>query len=196
MRACVVLAGLVAAPALGQVVPSVGVVVDVTDAELRPGESTTVTMSAAWGDRYFAMAAIWTDLISSEGAEGLSDPRLIAPMDGPGTSAGEAAATGIDGIIAGKLNFPVGGLPPDPNPIPFWRATYTAPFGASAPFDVVLATETDVFEVYTEFGSATTESLIDEVVEGSASIRVLPAPASLALLGVGVVAASRRRSRA
>jgi len=166
--------------------------IDVANPTLGPGQSTTVTLAATHDD--WAVAGVQTDFISSVGSDGWSDLALVAPMDGPGTSAGDASATGVDGILAGQLNFPPAMIFADPSsPIAFWQATYTAPDDVTDGFDVALSTDTSRFDVYIDRERSASESRIDQLVEGSGTISVVPAPASLALLGLGGLAAARRR---
>ena len=151
---------------------------DVQDDTLLPGQSTSITLAAAYGSNW-ALATVGTELVASTGSDGLSDWALIAPLDGPGTTPGALSATGVDGILAGQLNFPPAGhWEPQPNPIPFWTATYTAPTDVAAPF---ISRDDPVGR-----------SRLDDLVEGSAVIRVIPAPAS-ALVLVGLPAITTRR---
>jgi hypothetical protein len=168
--------------------------ISVANPTLNPGESTMVTLSAGYGGTDYAVAGVATSFISSVGSDGWSDVALIAPMNGPGTSAGAPSGTGVDGIIAGQLNFPPAGIFADPtNPIAFWSATYTAPAVVDTPFTVDLSTDTSRFDVYVARDSSLSESRLADLVEGSGAINVVPAPASLALLGLGGLAAARRR---
>ncbi|MFI4916497.1 MAG: PEP-CTERM sorting domain-containing protein [Phycisphaerales bacterium JB060] len=168
--------------------------IDVANPTLNPGESTSVTLTAGYGGSDYAVAGIGTDFISSVGSEGWSDLALVAPMDGPGTSAGAASTSGVDGIIAGQLNFPPAGIyADDTNPIAFWSATYTAPADVAEAFTVDLSTNTSRFDVYIDMMRATSESRLSDLREGAGAINVVPAPASLALLGLGGLAAARRR---
>lgn len=164
------------------------ITINVADATLNVGDTTTVTMTAGYGGSDFAIAGVGTSLIG--GGDNWSDMSLIAPMDGPGTSAGLASGNGVDGIIAGQLNFPPAGIyADDTNPIAFWSATYTA--SAEGVFD--LTSETTRFDVYVARDSSLSESRLGDLREGAATITVVPAPASLALLGLGGLAAARRR---
>ncbi|MFI4881094.1 MAG: PEP-CTERM sorting domain-containing protein [Phycisphaerales bacterium JB064] len=168
--------------------------IDVANPTLNPGESTMVTLSAGFDAADYAMAGIATNFVASMGSDGWSDLAVIAPMDGPGTSAGAASGTGVDGIIAGQLNFPAAGIfADDSNPIAFWSATYTAPADVPAGFTIDLSTVTSKFDVYVAMDRSTSESRLGSLVEGSGAINVVPAPASLALLGLGGLAAARRR---
>ncbi len=168
--------------------------IDVMNPTLGPGESTMVTLSAGYGGSDYAIAGIGTNFISSVGSDGWSDVQLIAPMDGPGTTGGAPSGTGVDGIIAGQLNFPPAGIFADPtNPIAFWSATYTAPADVADAFTVDLSTDTSRFDVYVSRDSGLSESRLGDLREGQGAINVVPAPASLALLGLGGLAAARRR---
>ncbi len=171
------------------------ITIDIDQPTLLPGESTSVTLLAGFPTRDYAMAGLGTNLVTSVGSEGWSDAMRVAPMDGPGTSAGMASATGWDGIIAGQLNFPAtGGIFADPtNPIAYWTVTYTAPSDVAAPFDIDLSTMTSRYDVYIWRDSGTSESRLAELVEGSGTIRVIPAPASALVLALGMGAMRRRR---
>lgn len=188
---CTVL--LVAAgPALAQS----AILIDIDNPTLRPGESTTVTLWAAWPEHEYAFARTMTNLETSVGSEGWSDFELIPPMLFVGTTPGEASATGVDGIFAWQVNFSPAGHEPDrSNPIDFWRATYTAPLDVSSPMAIDLSTRTTEFEVYFMPDSLETHSYLDELTEGSATIHVIPAPASVLVLGIGVGCSWRRRRR-
>lgn len=170
------------------------ILIDIDDPTLAPGESTVVTLSVAFPASDGALASVATDFETTVGSTGWSDWQLVEPLTDAGATPGEATARGFEGIIAGQLAFPPGGMYPDPsNPIRFWQATYTAPADVSVPFDVQLSTITrDVF-VYLDPLGGPTESRGAGLVEGAGTISVIPAPASLALLGLGGLAACRRR---
>ncbi|MEQ8316102.1 MAG: hypothetical protein RIE77_09525 [Phycisphaerales bacterium] len=173
------------------------VFIEIDQPVLAPGESTTVRLLAGWGGPDFAMAGVATSLLADAGgrdvAASWSDWALIAPMDGPGTSEGEAIGNGFGGIIAGQLNFPVAGIysEPDPNPMPFWEVTFTAPTDLGA-FEVDLSTDTERFDVYIARFSALSESRLDGLTEGAGTIVVVPAPAGGVVL-LGLIALRRRR---
>ncbi|MEQ9095606.1 MAG: hypothetical protein RIE32_05020 [Phycisphaerales bacterium] len=189
VTACVLLLA-----AATQTLAQYAILFDIEDDTLLPGQSTSVTLSAAYAPHDWAFALVLTDLVSSEGERGLSDWELVAPLTGPGTTPGAPSGTGIDGILAGQLNFPVPGLPPPTNPIDFWTVTYTAPMDVAAPFDVLLSTDTSRFEVYPTREAVFGESRLDLLAEGNATIRVIPTPASVAVLGGLLVCARRRHS--
>lgn len=169
------------------------IVFDIENDRLLPGQSTTVTMAAGWGGPWYMMCCVAADLQISTGEAGWSNLQLIAPMAGPGTSEGSLTAIGVEGILAGQLNFPPGKWEPDPNPLPFWSATHTAPTDVAAPFDVELTTKTSLFDVYVERGTAETHSLMDVLTEGQATIHVIPAPASLLIIAAGPLFVTLRR---
>lgn len=170
------------------------IVIDIETPALLPGESTTVTLSAGYGGTDYAIAGVATNLVTSVGSEGWSDAAVIVPMSGPGTTAGVASATGYDGIIAGQLQLPRHMYYADPtNPIPFWRATYTAPIDAAVPFDVDVSTRTTRYDAYPAMWSERAEPRLGELADGSATIRVIPAPASVLVLALGAACIRRRR---
>lgn len=177
----------IAAVASGQA----AITIEVDQPVLLPGESTAITLWAGHAPGDWAMAFVGTDFVSSQGALGLSDWELVEPMNGPGTLPGDAGATGIEGILAGQLNFPPAGHVSE-NPIAFWRATYTAPIDATA-MDVDLSTATSRYEVYPTRDSVFGESRLGDLVEGSATIHVVPAPAGMMVMGVGALLAIRRQ---
>ncbi|MCW5757031.1 MAG: hypothetical protein KIT54_07345 [Phycisphaeraceae bacterium] len=162
---------------------------------LLPGQSTQVQLWAAFPAADHSVAGIWTSLRSSTGSEGFSDMRIVPPLDGPGTTAGTLSATGVDDILAGQLMFPIcgiGGCPPSINPIVFWEATYTAPADAT-PMALDLSTLTSRFDVYPELLNPRSESRLEGLVEASATIHIVPAPAGVFALALGLVCVRRRR---
>ena len=171
------------------------ITIDVQNPVLRPGESTMVTMRGGYARPDYAVAGIDTDLVTSVGSTGWSDAAIVPPMNGPATTAGSPSATGYDGIIAGQLNFIGAAIYADPsNPIAFWQATYTAPMDAAAPFDIDLSTMTSRYDVYVSRESSRSVSRLADLVEGSGTIRVIPAaPTASALLLGGLLATRRRR---
>lgn len=173
-----------------------GVNIVVEDATLELGESTTIRLEAYFDPSLYCMAGIATSFISSEGRVGLSDPRLVAPMDGAGSAAGVPSADGFDGIIAGQLHGLASIYGDDSNPIAFWEVTYTAPAAGSEPLFIDFTTVTTKFDVYLWRSSAQSESRLHDLAEGTARIQIVPAPAgALVLAGLMIPAARRRRSR-
>lgn len=179
----------------GAAVAQSAVLIEVDEPELRPGQSTAVTMWAAWPDGDYAMCCVVTDLLASMGAAGWSDVEIVSPMDGPGATIGDATVAGFEGITAAQLNFPPTGGPSGDNPIAFWRASYTAPHDVGSPYDLELSTRTSRFDVYIGPDDPLGHSRLDGLTEGSATIRVVPAPAGVLALGLGLAVHSFRRRR-
>lgn len=156
------------------------------------GETITISMFASYGGTDYALAGIATSIQVNETQGDFSNLRLVAPMDGPGTSAGVIMSGDIDSIIAGQLNFPTAGIYADStNPIAFWEADFTvgAVVGGVA---LDIETVTTKYDVYIDRTRSTSESRLADLEEGSLVI-IVPAPATgLALLG-GLAVASRRR---
>ncbi|UYV12246.1 MAG: hypothetical protein NCW75_13225 [Phycisphaera sp.] len=169
------------------------ITIDVASPTLMPGESTVVTLYAGFDSSDYAMAAVQTDLLTSVGSEGWSDAMRLAPMDGPGTQDGFPSATGYDQIITGQYHIPSDFIADPTNPMGFWQATYTAPVDPAAPFDVDVATMTRDYAVYLRECCVGGASRLADLTEGSATIYVIPAPASASLLALGVLAMRRRR---
>jgi hypothetical protein len=176
---------------------TVNVNILVDEPVLAPGDSTTVTLEIAFTTADYAVAGIATSLLadSTNDISGAwSDWQLVAPMSGPGTTAGAPDGMGsVRGIIAGQLNFPpamIYSLPQ--NPIAFWQATFTAPTDVGG-FFVDLSTDTSRLDMYPRRESSLSESRLDLVVEGSERLFLVPSPASGAVLLLGLGAATRRR---
>lgn len=165
--------------------------IDIANPTLSPGESTVITLTASYPDGDYAMAGIATEIIARTARGGFSDLSLIAPMDGPGTSAGSVGPAGIQDIVAGQLNFPPAFIYADStNPIAFWSMTFTASDFGRPLLDI--ETRTTRFDVYPEMGSARSESRLDGLTEGRAVIN-FPAPGTATMLGLGALALGRRR---
>jgi hypothetical protein len=115
---------------------------------------------------------------------------VTAPFGGhPGQDPGVIDGASVVGISVGQL---LRGWEPRPGRINVWQATFTVT--DFTPRQIDANTETDRFEVYLDrFGAR--EPRIP--IEGSAIIRVIPAPGVLAFFGAaGVFTVSRRRGRA
>lgn len=171
------------------------VIIEIDQPVLALGESTTVRLWAGFGEFEYGMAGVMTSLLADAGGRSIaaawSEVSLVAPMDGPGTMVGVPDGGGYSGILAGKLNFPPAGGMPDPNPIAFWQATFTAPTDQGF-FVVDLSTLTTRFDVYPTRDSTLGESRLDGLTEGAGRLFIVPAPAS-ALVLLGILAARRRR---
>jgi hypothetical protein len=195
MRTAILATLLLAPVASAQVV---GVTIAIDQPVLQPGESTTITLLASFSAEDWALAGARLDLLF-DGLPG--DPRdaftefgLLRPFAAPGTPE-RLDEQGIKEILPGQLNFPPAMIYADPtNPIAFFEATFTAPLDAGGGYRVDLLTETSRFDVYIERELSTSESRMDVLVEGSAAIHVVPAPASTSaiVLALGLLAPRRR----
>jgi hypothetical protein len=167
----------------------------VADPTLSPGQTTTLTMTAMYPDGDYAMAGIGTEIVINQIQGDLSGLRLVAPMAGPGTSAGVLGPGGITGIIAGQLNFPTAMIYADPtNPIAFYQFDYTWDGTLSGPILLDVETRTSRFDTYIDRQRATSESRLADLVEGRAIIAI-PAPTGAAAFGLLALGAATRRRR-
>ena len=151
--------------------------------------STTVEVYADWdSDLFYAFAA----------AEWSLRGDMTGDFSGPASAFGDPGqenGTPMDGdvldIVTGQLQFPPGGLMADTSdPVLIWSATWsTTDFTART---VDLATETDRYSLYVD-ETGLSEDVTTTVLEGAGQIEVIPAPASLALVGLGGLVAARRR---
>jgi hypothetical protein len=165
---------------------------ELSDPVLSPATASTfVTLSIDPGPADYAFAAAnlkvnateagWSDLIA---LLSLSPP--FPPHQGqrPGTISGGE----VTGVSIGQLaQF---GWEPTPGRIDVWRGTFTAT--DFTPRDIGLSTETTRFDVYTAPPPSSAHAPRTPI-EGRGEIVIVPAPAGLALLGVGGVALARRR---
>ena len=179
---------------------TIGIAFDIDQPVLAPGESTTVTLAARFDDADYAVAGLGLDLLFdspiADPRRHWSDLQLVPPFDGPDPGVGTPTDTAIEGIIAGQLNFPPAMIFADPtNPIAFWRGTFTAPLDAGRFYEVDLLTEVSRFDVYINRDSSTSESRLDVLVEGEATISVVPVPAGIGALALGMAAALTHRRR-
>lgn len=178
---------------------TVGVTIEIDEPILAPGDSTRLRLIATVLDTDYAFAGANLNLLidsgGTPGARGFSDLSILPPMDA-GPSAGVPTDRGIEGIVIGQLHFPAAGIFADPtNPIAFWEASFTAPVDAGGGYRVELATQTLRFDAWPDRDSAIAASRLDLLVEDSATIFVVPAPAGPAVLALGVALAFTRPRR-
>ena len=153
--------------------------------------SAVVTLWAAFDPDDYAFAGVAAQVHAGGGT--WSGPGLVPPMDGPGSNPGRAVDGGrvVEGIIAGQLHFPMGGVYAlAGNPIALWSATLEV--DDFSPRTIALWSDSAGFATYLERDGTRTRRP-DLVTEARATIRVVPAPASGAVLVLGVLAAARRR---
>jgi hypothetical protein len=124
----------------------------------------------------------WSDLVA---LLSLRTPRM------PGQNPGEISGASVIGISVGQL---ITGFMPTPGRIEVWQATLTVT--DFAPRQIDLTTATTRLDVYLDLSVLPVPMRETRTpIEGRTMIQVVPAPAGLALLGLGgVVFAGRRRS--
>ncbi len=147
----------------------------------------TVRIAARFQPVDHAFAAAAFSVVATEPGWGTPTPLLPPPGN-----AGLVQGTHVTGILLGQIHFPPSVHANTMNPIDIWQATWsTHDFRART---VGITTETIRFDVYTSATSPASESRLAWLIEGSAVIHVIPAPASvLALLGVAAMAGRRGR---
>lgn len=160
-----------AAPTLGQ---NWEIFLEVSNPEPMPGETITITMKAGYGGTDYAVAGVATNVEFSALQGELSNLRLIAPMNGPGTSRGVLVEGAVELIVAGQLNFPAtAGIFADPtNPIPFWAVDLTVADFLGSPVVFEARTRTTRYDVYVSRDSSRSESRLDRFSEGAVRIEV------------------------
>lgn len=153
--------------------------------------SAVVTLWATHDPRDFAVAAMGGGLEASEGT--WSDIAIVPPMDGPVTTPGTVVdARRVEGIIAGQLHFIGAGIYADPsNPIAVWRGEIEVL--DFTPRTIGLASLINRFDVYVSAESSFIDSRLSTLEQAAGTIRVVPAPASGAILVLGVLTAAGRR---
>ena len=139
---------------------------------IEPGQTAEIELRAGFdGDRDYAMNAVLTSLLCSTGSDPLGLIELIPPMTGPGTELGSRTTAGVEGILAGQLQFH--SIFADPtNPIPFWRTTYRVEISAT-PGVVEFSTRTARYAVYPSRERVLSESRMLEMVDGSATLTIV-----------------------
>lgn len=164
-----------------------GWIFEFDQAELSPANPTAwATLSATFPAADYAFAGARLSVSAGESGWGLLE--TIIPRSPP-PSPPVVIGGDITGIIVGQVHFPPPILADPSNPVAVWRGEFTVT--DFAPRDIEFTTDTGDFRVYPDPESPA--SRVGTPVEALESIRVVPAPASLALLGLGGLAAVRRR---
>lgn len=151
--------------------------------------SATVEVWADWdADLFYAFAAANWSLLGDMTGD-FSGP--MSAFTDPGQDDGTPMDGDVLDIITGQLQFPAGGLMADTSdPVMIWSGTWsTTDFTART---VDLATDTDRYSLYVD-DTGLSSDVTPTVIEGAGEIIVVPAPASLALVGLGGLVAMRRR---
>lgn len=162
--------------------------------DLSPSQPTAVvTLWTEFDPDDYCFGATLTEVRATDGL--WIAPELDPSMIAPGTHPGDVSADGlrVEGIIAGQYHLPYHIYGDPTNPIALWRAEITV-----TDFDpraIEFSTLTSRYDVYPWRDSRTGRSAIDDLAEASATIVVVPAPASAVLLGLGLIGLARGRRR-
>lgn len=151
--------------------------------------SATVEVWADWdSDLFYAFAAAeWNLRGDATGA--FSGP--ASAFTDPGQDDGTISGGDVIDIVTGQLQFPAGSIFADTSdPILIWTGTWSTTDFTTRTVD--LSTETARYSLYLD-DTGLSSDVTATVLEGAGQIEVIPAPASLALLGLGGLAAVRRR---
>lgn len=154
--------------------------------------AATVEVWAAWDPIWYAFCATHFDIASALDEGGFSGPEEL--LHGPGSSDGNVLPDGdtVADVLTGQLYWPGSIFPDTSNPILIWRATWsTSDFSPRA---VDLKTDTSLCWLWSD--QAYEVDVLDNFVEGTGSIHVVPAPAVLPALGFALLPVTRRRREA
>lgn len=156
--------------------------------QVSPGGTLKVELWAAFDPGQYAFAAAALG-VNGDPTGDFSNPKtpFTSLPQVPGTPAGG----NVTGIQTGQLHFPLAGiLANTANPIKIWEADWTDNnFTART---VNLSSASTKFDLYIN-SNGTSQSFLSSLAEAKGTIEVIPAPASLALLGLGGLVAGRRR---
>ena len=154
------------------------------------GDTATVQIWAQFDDNLYAFAGGAFNVMTDDDNGSWSD--IARDLKGPGTADGVAVGGDVTGIISGQLHFPLAQIFADTsNPIKAWHGTFTT---SDLSFRTVnLSTDSSKYSVYTD-EAGTSSDFIDSLIEAAGGIQVgVPTPGTAALLGLGALAAGRRR---
>lgn len=166
-------------------------------------QSTVITVCAKFDSAEdYAFAAGLFDFVASEGmVTNWSANMRIAPFDAGGAIGGPDEGTlmarGARDAKPGQVHFPAGGILGSPsNPAEVWTITYTATDFSERFIDLATATDAGLkgFALY-EDATTPRSRRIDAslLMEGSGRIQVIPAPGSIACVGLAWLVIGRRR---
>jgi hypothetical protein len=151
--------------------------------------SATVEVWAVFEDSAYAFCRGAFNVVADADPGTFSAPERI--LDMPGSMDGEVANDGdaVLGIVALQFNcHPF--FADMSNPVLLWRATWsTEDFSQRS---ISVSTMTVQYDLYTWDNLCNGESFLDQFVEGTGTIHVVPGPAPGALLLVGPLAWLRR----
>ncbi len=148
--------------------------------------TVTIRLSAGFPPQYLAFAAGRFDLHATE--PGWSNGAvLLAPPSNPGVISGPS----ITGITGGQVHFPPIVIADPTNPLPLYELQWTATEFSRRTIE--FDTLTSQYVVYTINQFPTSKDLVRELTEGHGQVRVVPAPAGAAILGLAAIVGMRRR---
>jgi MYXO-CTERM domain-containing protein len=155
-----------------------------------PGDTATVKIWATFDESFYAFATGYFSVLTDDPSGSWTD--LGCDIKANYNDAGTANGGDVEDILSGQLHYPPGDIFADTsNPILVWHGTFTT--DDLSLHNVSLATVTEKVRLYINYDGVSNE-FFDGLGEGAATIEVgLPAPAAAALLGLGALAASRRR---
>jgi uncharacterized protein (TIGR03382 family) len=157
---------------------------------INDGDTATVEIWAGFDDNLYAFAGGAFAVNTDDAAGSWSD--FDRDLTGPGTKGGTANGGNVTDIITGQLHFPPANIFADTsNPILAWHGTFTT---TDLSFrDVALSTASTKFDIYIN-DAGVSDQFLDSLVELAGTIGVgVPTPGTAALLGLGALAAGRRR---
>jgi uncharacterized protein (TIGR03382 family) len=164
----------------------------ISNTELQPGESTTVTLSAtmAGGDEFVALAATIFDTVNTNGAGlgGITGWQVLNDLEMLTGDLTTTDGVSLFGTNAGQLT--VFGPFTSANPVDILEFTWTS---NGAVGDVAYATNTSAAVLWIGADKDTAVSVDAQWTDADFKWTVVPTPASAALLGLGGLALVRRR---
>jgi hypothetical protein len=181
-RATACIAGLLAAASTLAQSSLDGYIITVDPPVLAPGQTATITIEGRFDPAAgCALASLMADLLVSQHADGLHDLATIRPFGG---DPGSVDPAGVRPLWVQQLTGLAGEPGDTRNPIPFWRASFTAP-DTDRPLTILLATRTWEFTLNTQCCGHCYRpiSRLDELDEAVATIIVTACRADLDLDG-------------
>ncbi|MFM9997027.1 MAG: PEP-CTERM sorting domain-containing protein [Phycisphaerales bacterium] len=192
-------------------------IIGVSAATISPGQSVNVSVSASYAPGVGANA-VWNTLggtgqtgtvagfslavfnllgNAAAGVSGSWSNLVIGPGFSPFANAGTIAGNNVNGAEIGTGFGPPLATAPTTNPVLLWTGTWTASAasGVGAMNLTASALNGGLVHIWLQGGTVGAFASEDAwgVTNGQGTFSVIPAPASLALLGLGGLVAARRR---
>ena len=142
---------------------------------LEPGENATIELRCGFdSDEYWAIQGVGTNLVGLGSAGLVSDMQQLHPLGGPGSSAGVFGGGTVSGIAGIQIQSDTAGILADPaDPAPLWRGVFTAEV-TDEPLTLDLATISIYYGVFLQPFGFPFQDKIDQLIEGSAAITIVP----------------------